>query len=340
MKTIKLGFIGCGKISEKHFAALENLKDRITVQAVCDLNQDRATAAAQKVGAKAYTDMQEMLTSEDLDIVTIATPNGLHADHICQVADHGISVVTDKPIAITLEEGQRAVNHCREKEVQLFVSHQLRYNDKIQVIKNAIDQGRFGQIYMITANVFWNRNDDYYNQVPWHGTRAMDGGAYVTQASHFVDLMQWFAGGKPRSVYANLKTLARSIETEDTGISTFEWDNGIVGNLNVTMLSYNKNFESSMTILGEKGTMKIGGPGMNDILHWEFSEEKPEDTDIRNNHCPSYSAIPAGHGRLYEDVADALDGNEALLTGIEGLKSLELLQAINDSSAQKTVVNF
>jgi len=342
-RKIRLGFIGCGRISNKHFEALEQHLNDIEVVAVCDTVEERATEAAQKMTATPYTNIQEMLDTENLDIVTVATPNGLHPEHIMQVADAGIHVVTEKPMAITLEDGIKINAYCKEKNVQLFVIHQNRLNDTIQEVWKACTSGRFGKIYMITSNVFWTRPQSYYDKDgDWHGTKDMDGGAFLTQASHYVDLMQWLAGDTaPTNVYANIKTLARDIETEDSGIVTFEWDNGVIGSMNMTVLTYPKNYEGSCTILGEKGTVKIGGVAMNAIEHWEFEDQQPQDEAIRQASYETTSVYGFGHVRYYENIINVFRGTcPPLIDGEGGLRSLKLLDAIYKSSNQNQPVTF
>lgn len=342
-RKIRFGFIGCGRISNKNFEALEQHNDDIEVVAVCDIVEDRANVAAKRMNAKAYTDIQTMLDAEDLDIVTVATPNGLHPTHVMQIADAGVHVITEKPMAIKWEDGVKINNYCKEKGVQLFVIHQNRLNDTVQEVYKALETGRFGKIYMITSNVFWTRPQEYYDKDgDWHGTKDMDGGAFLTQASHYVDLMQWLAGGgKPKNVYANIKTLARDIETEDSGIATFEWENGILGAMNMTMLTYPKNYEGSITILGEKGTVKIGGVAMNAIDHWEFSDTQPHDEAVRNANYETSSVYGFGHVRYYENIVNVFRGTqEPLLDGDGGLRSLQLLTAIYDSSEKGQPITF
>jgi UDP-N-acetyl-2-amino-2-deoxyglucuronate dehydrogenase len=341
---IRLGFIGCGKISQKHFDALEEHKQRsspIQVVAVCDIDSDRVKNSADRMGAKAYLSIDRMLKEEDLDLVTIATPNGLHPEHIKKVASYKIDVITDKPIATNLSAGKDTLDYCNEHGVNLSVVHQIRFNDPIQLLKKAIDQGRFGQIYMITSNIFWTRPQEYYDSVAWHGTKQMDGGAFLTQASHHIDLAQWFIQSRPKMVFAKLVTLARKIETEDTGSVICQWCNGAIGNFNVTMLTYPKNYEGSITILGEKGTVRISGAGMNCIEHWQFSDTQPEDKGILEHTYPVCSIFSSGHARFYENIINSTNtGVEPLITGEEGIKSLELLQAIYDSNTSATPVFF
>lgn len=341
-RKIRLGFVGCGRISEKHFEALEQHRDAIEVVAVCDPQQERAEEKAKTLGIKAYTALDAMLSQEKLDIVTIATPNGLHPAQVMQVADAGVHVMTEKPMAITWDDGLKMQQHCAHKHVQLFVIHQNRFNDTVMALHKACMQGRFGKIYMLTSNVFWTRPQSYYDKEgAWHGTKAMDGGAYLTQASHYVDLMQWVAGGNPVMVYANLKTLARNIETEDTGVAHIEWDNGILGAMNVTMLTYPRNLEGSLTVLGEKGTVRIGGAAMNTIEHWEFEDKMPEDAQVKAANYETHSVYGFGHVRYYENVIQSLRGQtKPLVDGVEGLKSLKLLTAIYQSNEQRKPVLF
>lgn len=341
-RKIRLGFAGCGRISKQHFDALKQHHENIEVVAVCDPKKDKGTTAAQLFNAHCYTDLSDMLTKEKLDLVTIATPNGLHPSNVMQVADRGIHVITEKPMAIIWEDGLKMHRHCLDKKVQLFVIHQNRFNDTVLALHKAIKANRFGKIYMITSNVFWTRPQEYYDKEgDWHGTKSMDGGAYLTQASHYVDLMQWMAGGNPTLVYANLKTLARKIETEDTGVATFEWDNGIIGAMNVTMLTYPKNLEGSVTILGEKGTVRIGGVAMNKIEHWEFADIEPNDKGILEQNYETSSVYGFGHVRYYENIINVFRGKDKpLIDGGEGLKSLLLLDAIYRSHALKQPISI
>jgi UDP-N-acetyl-2-amino-2-deoxyglucuronate dehydrogenase len=341
-RKIRLGFLGCGRISQKHFEALEQHKSDIEVVAVCDEVEEKAQSAATCMGAKAYARLDDMLAAEQLDVVTVATPNGLHPAHVMQIADSGVNVITEKPMSIKWEDGVKMHEHCLAKKVQLFVIHQNRFNDTVLSLHKALTEGRFGKIYMITSNVFWTRPQDYYDKDgAWHGTKDMDGGAYLTQASHYVDLMQWIAGAKPKLVYANLKTLARKIETEDTGIASFEWENGVIGSMNVTMLTYPKNLEGSVTMLGEKGTVRIGGTAMNAIEHWDFADKRPEDEAILKANYDTASVYGFGHVRYYENVINVFRGKDKpLIDGEEGLKSLKLLAAIYESSERGEVVGF
>jgi UDP-N-acetyl-2-amino-2-deoxyglucuronate dehydrogenase len=220
------------------------------------------------------------------------------------------------------------VKACDEAGVRLFVVKQNRSNATLQLLKNAVKQKRFGKIYSVSLNVFWTRPQDYYDSAQWRGTWEFDGGAFMNQASHYIDLLEWIAG-PVESVMAYTGTLARDIEVEDTGVAAIRWRNGAMGTLNVTMLTYPKNMEGSITILGEKGTVRIGGVAVNDIQTWEFAESHEDDKKVGNASYETTSVYGFGHPLYYDNVINVLRGEaEAETDGREGLKSLELLIAL------------
>lgn len=341
MKRVRLGFIGCGRVSANHFSALKGLQDQIELVAVCDHSQIKADVVAGEFGAKGYSDIETMLRSEKFDVVSIATPNGYHAQHALLCAEHGVDVLCEKPMSVSAEDAKSIRDSFKAKGLNFFLIHQNRYNDTIINIKKALDEGRFGKLYMMTSNVFWTRNQDYYDKQPWHGKLDLDGGAYMTQASHYVDMLAWFAGSDVDQVFATFGTLARNIETEDTGSVVFRWKNGIIGNLNVTVLTYPKNLEGSITMIGEKGTVKVGGVALNEILHWEFEEKREEDEAIIRTNYKTDSVYGFGHARVYQKIADYyLRGqNNGLIMVDEAFKDFAILRAIIDSShANKPII--
>ncbi len=341
-RKIRLGFIGCGRISQKHFEALKELHGEVEIVGIVDQQLERAQTVAKDFNAQAYSEIDAMLQEQKPDIVTVATPNGLHPTHVMQIAEAGCHVITEKPMAIKWEDGLRMKRVCDENKVKLFVIHQNRFNDTVQSLWRAISEGRFGKIYMITSNVFWQRPQEYYEKdATWHGTKNMDGGAFMTQASHYVDLMQWVANSKPRKAYGNIATLARNIETEDTGMAVIEWENGVRGSINMTVLTYPRNLEGSVTILGEKGVVKIGGVAMNKIEHWDFADKKDYDQEVLNANYATDSVYGYGHVRNYKNIFASLRGEEkALIDGEQGLASLEILCSIYDSADKGTPVNL
>ena len=269
-----------------------------------------------------------MLEKTDADIVVLTTPSGLHPEQAIEIARSGRHVMTEKPMATRWADAQRMVKACDTAGVRLFVVKQNRRNATLQLLKRAITQGRFGRIYMVNINVFWTRPQEYYDAADWRGTWEFDGGAFMNQASHYVDLLDWLIG-PIESLQAYTGTLARNIEAEDSGVVSLRWRSGTMGSMNVTMLTYPKNLEGSITILGEMGTVRVGGLAVNQIQHWEFAEPHPDDAELESASYETSSVYGFGHPLYYDNVINVLRGEAAPETdGREGLKSLEVLTAI------------
>lgn len=235
--------------------------------------------------------------------------------------------MTEKPMATRWHDGLRMVKACDDAGVRLFVVKQNRRNATLQLLKKAVEQKRFGRIYMVNINVFWTRPQEYYDSAKWRGTWEFDGGAFMNQASHYVDLLDWLIG-PIESIQAYTSTLARDIEVEDTGVLSVRWRSGALGSMNVTMLTYPKNLEGSITILGENGTVRVGGVAVNEIQHWEFAEKQPEDAQIAAANYATTSVYGFGHPLYYDNVIKVMRGEaEPETDGREGLKSLEVLIA-------------
>jgi UDP-N-acetyl-2-amino-2-deoxyglucuronate dehydrogenase len=268
-----------------------------------------------------------MLEQSDIDIVSLCTPSGIHPQQAILAAESGVHVVTEKPMATRWKDALEMVNACDRAGVYLFVVKQNRRNSTIQWLKRAIDEKRFGRIYMVQINVFWTRPQSYYDSAKWRGKWEFDGGAFMNQASHYVDLLDWLIGPVD-SVHAMTGTLARDIEVEDTGVLNVRWRNGTMGSMSVSMLTYPKNFEGSITVLGEKGTVRVGGVAVNEILHWEFDVKKDYDSKIMDSSYQTPSVYGFGHPLYYKNVIDVLRGTaEPETDGREGLKSMEILIA-------------
>jgi UDP-N-acetyl-2-amino-2-deoxyglucuronate dehydrogenase len=268
-----------------------------------------------------------MLRDADCDVVAVCTPSGLHPAHGILAARAGKHVISEKPMAISLEGADALVQACDDAGVHLFVVKQNRLNAPIQLVKRAIDKGRFGRLYMASCTVLWTRPQDYYDQAPWRGTWEFDGGAFMNQASHYVDLLDWLIG-PVESVQAYTATLARNIQVEDTGVVSIRWRTGALGTMSVTMLTYPKNYEGSITIIGEKGTVRVGGVAVNRIEHWEFAEHDPDDSGVEQASYDTTSVYGFGHPLYYDNVIQSLRGEAAPDTdGREGLRSLEILIA-------------
>ena len=328
MKKVRLGLIGCGRISKNHFEAISQIPEADFV-AVSDILPDKADKAAAEYHIPAvYTDYHEMLAKEKLDLVSICSPSGMHPNMGIDVAKAKVNVLTEKPMAINIEAADRLIRACDENQVRLFVVKQNRLNSTMQLLKRAIDKNRFGRIYMAQANVFWTRPQAYYDAEKWRGTWEFDGGAYMNQASHYVDAIYWLLGNVD-SVSAFTATMARKIEAEDTGSAILQFRSGIIASINVTMLTYPKNYEGSITIIGEKGIVKVGGVAVNKIEKWEFEDYDDDDRIAQDANYQPPNIYGFGLNPYYRNVVDVLLGKAVPSTdGRDGRKSVEIIQAI------------
>lgn len=326
-RRIRIAVVGCGRISANHFAAIEKHKDQLELVAVCDADKAALRTAIDKHAVPGYGSVAELLQGSDADLVALCTPSGMHPSHAVQVARAGKHVMTEKPMATRWTDGLQMVRECDEAGVHLFVVKQNRRNATLQLVKRAIEKRRFGRIHMVTINVFWSRPQSYYDSAKWRGTWEFDGGALMNQASHYVDLVDWLIG-PVESVQAYVGTLARNIQVEDTATVGVRWRSGALGSINVTMLTYPRNLEGSITIIGESGTVRVGGVAVNEIQTWEFANKEAEDELVRNANYETTSVYGFGHPMYYDNVIKTLRGEaEAETDGREGLRSLELLIA-------------
>jgi UDP-N-acetyl-2-amino-2-deoxyglucuronate dehydrogenase len=327
-RKIRFALIGCGRISANHIGAIQEHAGNCELVAVCDTDANKLATVVNSTNARGYSNLVDMLESGGFDAVILATPSGLHPRQAELAAAHGYHVVSEKPMATRWVDGLSMVRACDNHGVRLFVVKQNRSNKTIQMLKKAIEGGRFGRIYNVACNVFWTRPQDYYDSAKWRGTWEFDGGAFMNQASHYVDLLDWLIG-PVESVQSYTATLARKIEAEDSGVVAIRWRSGALGTMNVSMLTYPKNYEGSITILGENGTVRIGGVAVNNIEHWEFADKQPMDEEIKQANYETSSVYGFGHPLYYSNIIKTLRGEEeAQIDGREGLKSLELLIAI------------
>ena len=339
-RKLRFALVGCGRIARNHFDAMRQHAEDIELVAVCDNDPAILATTVQDTGAPGFASLTDLLAATACDCVVLSTPSGLHAQQAMEAATAGCDVMTEKPMATRWSDGLAMVRACDDAGVRLFVVKQNRRNRTLQLLKQAVDKGRFGRIYMVTVNVFWSRPQSYYDSADWRGTWEFDGGAFMNQASHYVDLLDWMVG-PVESVMAYTGTLARNIEVEDTGVAALKWRSGAMGSVNVTMLTYPKNLEGSITILGEKGSARVGGVAVNKIEHWQFADTDPMDEQIDDASYPVTSVYGFGHPLYYEGVVRALRG-EALpqIDGREGLKSLELLVAMYLSARDGKRINL
>lgn len=325
-RRIRVAIVGCGRISANHFGSIEVHKNDVELVAVCDTDPVVLKAHMEKYEVPGYLDIEEMLKAENLDLIVVCTPSGIHPDQAVIGARYGVHVMTEKPMATRWHDGVRMVKACDEAGVRLFVVKQNRRNTTLQLLKRAVDEKRFGKIHMVHLNVFWSRPQSYYDQAKWRGTWEFDGGAFMNQASHYVDLLDWLIG--PVDKVQAMMSTTRDIEVEDTGVLNIRWRSGALGSMSVTMLTYPKNLEGSITILGEKGTVRVSGVAVNDIQIWNFDEPKDYDAQISDANYQTTSVYGFGHPVYYRNVIDVLRGDaEPETDGREGLKSLELLIA-------------
>ena len=325
-RRIRIAVVGCGRISKNHFSSIERHAENLELVGVCDTNATTLEQHSQTHNVPGFSSLPELVTNTQPDVIALCTPSGLHSEQAVAAASLGVHVMTEKPMATRWQDGVRMVKACDEAGVHLFVVKQNRRNATLQLLKRAVEEKRFGRIHLVHLNVFWSRPQSYYDQAKWRGTWEFDGGAFMNQASHYVDLLDWLIG--PIDKVQAMVSTTRDIEVEDTGVLNVRWRNGALGSMSVTMLTYPKNLEGSITILGETGSVRIGGVAVNDIQLWDFAEPRDYDADIKSANYETTSVYGFGHPLYYKNVIDVLRGEaEPETDGREGLKSLEVLIA-------------
>lgn len=322
---LRFGLLGCGRVAGTHRDAIASLGQSAELVAVCDVNPEALARFNSSSTVAAFGALADMLSDADLDVLSVCTPSGLHADHAVLAAEAGVHVLVEKPRDVTLEAVERMKAACRKAGVHLFPVFQNRFNPTIQLLKEAIDTGRFGKLVAVNSTVIWSRRQSYYDLGNWRGTRAMDGGAFMNQGIHFIDAMRYL-GGEVKDVQFQLVRRVRNIECEDTGSALFTFENGSLGNIFVTMAGTSDQ-EGSLTVLGETGMVKVGGVAMNEIETWEFDKAHPEqDQKALNPQVSINSVYGNGHQAVYHRVAEHLQGGNAYpITVEDAQKSLELV---------------
>ena len=332
-RTFRIGLVGCGRIAQRHAELLG--KGEIpgaSLAAVADIDISCAEKLGKLYGVPTFDDMHAMCKSVDLDIVSVLTPSGLHAEHVTQLAPYGKHIIVEKPMALTLDGADAMIRACDLHGVRLFVVKQNRFNLPVRKLREALEKNRFGKLVLGTVRVRWCRTQAYYDQASWRGTWALDGGVLANQASHHIDLLEWMMG-EVESVYAKSTRALVDIEAEDTAVVILKFRSGALGLIEATTACRPKDLEGSISLLGEKGTVEIGGFAVNELKHWKFVEPEPEDAEV----LEKYSVNPPnvygfGHKAFYEHVIDCIRNNrKQLIDGLEGRKSLELISAIYES---------
>jgi UDP-N-acetyl-2-amino-2-deoxyglucuronate dehydrogenase len=339
MTSVKFGLVGLGRISDRHIKAIQALSPKAVLAAICDIDPEKLKRTEKITGAKPYSNYQTFLkeNSSKLDVISICTPSGLHALQGIQGAQKGFHIITEKPMATSLKDGLALNDVCKQMKVKLFVVKQNRFNPPLRALRSAIDSGKLGRIYMLVANVFWTRPQAYYDQDQWRGTWSLDGGAFMNQASHYVDVMRWI-GGPVSHVFSEHGTLARNIEAEDTGVSVLKFQSGAIGSINVTMLTHPNNFEGSITVIAENGTIKIGGIALNELIYSSIEDITQAALKGYVGNHESTCVYGTGHLSFYENVLNSIQYDEKIeVDGDEGLTSLELLDGLYQSARTLSV---
>lgn len=330
---VNVGIVGCGRVSSKHLEALSTQIENAELTALCDIKADRAKTAGMKYGVPWYTSADEMLMKHpEIQVVDILTPSGDHAEDVVRLSKYGKHFVVEKPMALTLEDAERMMRACEEQGTKLFVVKQNRYNLPIQKLRGAVEQGRFGKMVMGTVRVRWCRRQDYYDQDSWRGTWAKDGGVLANQASHHIDMLTWMMGDV-ESVFCYTARRLVDVETEDTAVAVLKFVSGALGIVEATTATRPKDLEGSVSILGERGAVVIGGFAMNELVSWEFEDKEPQDgLPLENFKENPPNVYGFGHVRFLSQVADVLcTGKGGAVDGLEGLKSLILINAMYES---------
>lgn len=323
MSKLNFAILGCGRIASRHVEALINNKKEVRLVGVYDVNSQHACDKkkqyeSQVVGSnvKIYIDYNELLNAQDVDVVTIATISGYHAKQAIDCLNYDKHVLIEKPMALSLEDADKIIEVGKKRNKKISVCHQKRFIPSVQKLKQAIDEGRFGRLIHGTARTLWARDDDYYLQAPWRGTKALDGGTLINQCIHNIDLLLWLMGGEVERLYAETDTFIKNIETEDFGAILIRFKNGAVGIIEGSVCVFPRNLEESLSIFGEKGTVLIKN---GQIETWRFADEREYD-DVKVNKDNS------GHTPLYKDLIDSIRGNrEPLINGVEGKRALEIV---------------
>jgi len=332
MKKYKFAIIGCGRICYKHVESLKNI-DNAEIVSVCDIIPERAEKYAAQLKIPYFLDYREMLVKTDIDIVCILTPSGNHPEIAIDVMNKGVNVIVEKPMALQIRDADLMIETADLNNVRLFVVKQNRFNSAVIKARDAFLAGRFGKLVLGTVRVRWSRNQAYYDQDSWRGTWALDGGVLTNQSSHHIDLLQWFFG-EVESVMAMTSTALVDIEAEDTGIAVLNFTSGALGVIEATTATRPKDLEGSLSILGEKGTVEIGGFAVNKIKVWNFVEELDNDKKVIQEYGENPPNVYGfGHEAYLRDVFESLEGNKAaLVEGFEGRKSIEIINAIYESA--------
>jgi UDP-N-acetyl-2-amino-2-deoxyglucuronate dehydrogenase len=333
MTTLTFALVGCGNIARKHAHALREYVDGAEIGAFVDLDRSRARKFSDEYGAPAFASVPEMMQAlgDRIDVFSVLTPSGAHAANVVELAAYGRPIVVEKPLALRLDDADRMIEACDNHGVKLFVVHQNRYNLPILKAREALQQGRFGRLVLGSIRLRWTRDQAYYDSEPWRGTWAHDGGVFMNQAVHHIDMLSWFMGHVD-AVRSLATTRLVKIECEDTGVAVIRFNSGALGVLEATTATRPRDLEGSLSILGEKGSVVIGGFFMNELVTWSFAHKLPIDDVIFEQYGKNPAGLGYNLGEYLRDVIAAIRGEKpAVVDGLEGRKSLELITALYES---------
>jgi predicted dehydrogenase len=330
--VLHFALVGCGRIAQRHAQLLGHKQIAgAKLAAVCDLQAERARKFGEDFDVPYFSDLHAMMEDAPIDVVSVLTPGGLHAENIVALAPYRKHIVVEKPMALTLDDADLMIEACASNGVKLFVVKQNRFNVPIVKLREAVDAQRFGRLFLGTVRVRWCRTQDYYDQDPWRGTWALDGGVLSNQASHHLDLLEWIMGDV-ESVFAKGITALARVETEDTAIATLKFKNGALGLVEATTATRPKDLEGSISILGEFGSVEIGGFAANELKTWNFVDNDPDDSRVFTDHASNPNVSGYAHKAYYDHVVDCITNERRILVdGVEGRRSLELITAIYES---------
>jgi predicted dehydrogenase len=342
MSKVRFALVGCGNIARKHAQALHHYLEQAEIGAFVDPDLSRARQFSEKYGAPAYSSIGEMMQAVggQIDVFSVLTPSGAHCENVLELAEYDRPIVVEKPMALKLEDADRMIEACDIHGVKLFVVHQNRYNPPIVKAREALEQGRFGRLVLGTVRLRWTRDQAYYDSASWRGTWAHDGGVFMNQAAHHIDMLTWFMGNA-ESVRSLASTRLVKIECEDTGVAVIRFHSGALGVLEATTATRPNDLEGSISILGEKGSVVIGGFFMNELVTWNFEDRQPIDDAVFETSGKNPPEAAYNHGEYLRDVIAAVQMKKApLVDGLEGRRSLELITALYESIETNTDVQL
>ena len=343
---MKYALIGCGRISTNHILAA--LRNELKIISVCDIVPEHMENVLKKhdlendVSIKRYTDYKKMIQENQLDLISIATESGIHAEVALYCIEHSINVIIEKPIAMSLQDADRIISLSKERHVKVSACHQNRFNIAVQEMRKALEAERFGKLSHGSIHVRWNRNKDYYTQAPWRGTWAQDGGALMNQCIHGIDLLRWTFGDDIEEVYGQTRQQFHDyLEAEDVGMAVVKFKNGAIATVEGTTNVYPQNLEETLYVFGEKGTVKLGGKSVNNIDVWDFADESEEDKIKKGLQEATSNVYGNGHTSLFADVIDAINNDrEPYVNAQAGRNALELVLAIYKSQKEGVPVKL